>query len=310
MGKISQEKRMRRYFKIFEQIFHQPTLSLYDLSETTHISRNTVSRYLHDMYDEGMLKGPQIKLIPTTNYREYVYLLRFKNPFQVFEGLRGFPHILYHAMTFGDWNIMAITDRLLDFSQLVGFESVVRQGKRGYTYTPKVQHLTWEQAVKKADTYVLDFSSQREESASRRIGPPLTWGRKEWALYHAFKMNIRKKATPILRKLKIRYETYSRWMETLQVHATVHVGYYPDGYEKYLSYCFLLSSDYEESVHTIFSFLPSTPYIIEYGSHLLVFANVISSKISRNLFCTLYDMKRKGIIKGCNQAIVVFHCVH
>jgi hypothetical protein len=156
----------------------------------------------------------------------------------------------------------------------------------------------------------LHFSPEREEGKSRRVTPSLKWGKKEWALYHTFKLNIRKKATPLLRNLKIRYETYSNWMETLETHATIHVGFYPEGYEKYVTYCFLFSSEYEESVQDLFSRLPATPYIVECGNQLMVFVHIISSKISRNLFCTVYDMKRKGIIKGFKQAVAVFHCRH
>ena len=310
MGKISQEKRMRNYFKIFEQIYHEPTMPIYDISENAHLSRNTVSTYLNDMYASGIVIGPQIRMAPAPNYREYIYLLNFKDPFHVFEGLKGFPHVLYHGMTFGEWNIMVITDRLLDFSQLVGFETVVRQGVRGRSYTPKVEYLSWEEGFERADSYVQNFSQGREDYQSRRIGPPLNWGRDQWTLFRAFKMNLRQKASPLLRKIRVRYEVYSRWMESLKDHTTTHVGFYPEGYEKYMSYCFLFSSDHEEAVQTLFSCFPSTPYVIECGDQLMIFANLISSKISRNLFCTVYDMKRKEVIKGFKQAVAVFHCRH
>lgn len=308
MGKISQMRRKRNYFKIFEQIYETPSMSIYDISQKAELSRNTVSKYMKEMYAQGVLVGPQIRMKPAPNYKEYVYLMNFRNPFQVFEGLKGFPNVLYHVMTFGDWNIMAVTDRLLDFSQLVGFDSMVSQGMRGRSYTPKVEFTRWEDSFENSYGRVTQFTSTRSGYRDRRLASPLDWDEDMWKLYRTFKFNMRKKVTPTLRKIKVRYETYTKWMKTLEEHSTVHVGFYPDGYQTYMTYCFLFSSDYEDSVKELFSLFPTTPFILEIGNQLMVFTNMISSKITRGLFCTIYDMKRNGIIKGFRQAVAVFHC--
>lgn len=310
MGKISQMRRKRNYFKIFEQIYETPSMSIYDISQKAELSRNTVSKYMKEMYAQGVLVGPQIRMKPAPNYKEYVYLMNFRNPFQVFEGLKGFPNVLYHVMAFGDWNIMAVTDRLLDFSQLIGFDSMVNQGMRGRSYTPKVEFTRWEDSFENSYGRVTQFISTRSGYRDRRLASPLDWDEDMWKLYRTFKFNMRKKVTPTLRKIKVRYETYTKWMKTLEEHSTVHVGFYPDGYQTYMTYCFLFSSDYEDSVKELFSLFPTTPFILEIGNQLMVFTNMISSKITRGLFCTIYDMKRNGIIKGFKQAVAVFHCQH
>ncbi len=51
----------------------------------------------------------------------------FSDPFKIFKGLREFPHVLYHAVIFGSWNTVVITDRHLDFSKLIGFQSMLYQ---------------------------------------------------------------------------------------------------------------------------------------------------------------------------------------
>ncbi len=310
MSKISNRRRKVGYFKIFEQIFENPSISIYDISQESGLSRNTVSKYLREMMENGILIGPQIRMKPAPNYSEYVYLMNFTDPFQVFEGLKRFPHVLYHVMTFGDWNVMVVTDRLLDFSKLVGFESMVRQGVKGRSYTPKVQCATWEESFRKACEQVEHFSLTRTEYKDRPLGPSLDWEEDEWKLFHTFKFNTRRKVTPTLRRIKVKYETYTHWVETLEEHSTIHVGFYPEGYQNYMTYCFLLSSDHEESVMSLFSSFPTTPFIVELGNQLMVFTNMMSSEITRTLFCTIYDMKRKGMIRGFRQAVAVFHCQH
>ncbi len=307
MGTISQMKRKRSYFKIFEQIYGTPSMSIYDISQNAGMSRNTVSKYLKEMYAQGIIIGPQIRLKPAPNYKEYVYLMNFRDPFQVFEGLKGFPNVLYHVMTFGDWNIMAVTNRLLDFSQLVGFDSMVYQGMRGCSYTPKVACTRWEDSFENSYDHVDQFTSTPSAYKDRRLSSSLDWDEDMWKLYYTFKFNMRKKVTPTLREIKVRYETYTKWMKSLEEHSTIHVGFYPDGYQTYMTYCFMFSSDYEDSVRELFSLFPTTPFILEIGNQLMVFTNMISSRITRGLFCTIYDMKRQDIIKGFRQAVAVFH---
>lgn len=310
MGKTSNNKRKGNYHKIFEQIFENPTMSIYDISQKSGLSRNTVSKYLGEMYARNVLHGPQIRMNPASNYREYIYLMNFKDPFQVFEGLKGFPHVLYHVMTFGEWNVMLVANRPLDFSKLVGFESMVRQGVRGHSYTPKVEYTSWEESYQKSQELVAHFDPSRIEPKDRRVGPPLEWGEDEWKLFYTYKFNMRKKITPTLRKIGVRYETYSKWVQTLRDHCTIHTGFYPEGYQNYMTYCFLFSSDHEKSIRQLFSTFPTTPFMVEIGNQLMVFANMISSHITRKVFCIIYDMKRKEMIKGFKQAVAVFHCYH
>ena len=231
--------------------------------------------------------------------------MNFTDPWTTFRGLKGFPHVVYTAMTFGDWNTMVVTDRLLDFSRLVGFEKVVNQGTRYCSYTPKVEHRTWDESFKKVYEQLNRFVPVRDKYKDRRL-TSLQWGQDEWKLFYAFNF-MRKKVTPILRRIKVRYETYTKWMETLQDHCTIHTGFYPGGYKNYLSHCFLFFTDYEESVKSLFSLLPTTSFVMELDKQLLVFTHVTSSDVKRNLICLIYDMKTKKMIKWFRQAVALFH---
>ncbi|MGC1120524.1 MAG: hypothetical protein WBA22_05465, partial [Candidatus Methanofastidiosia archaeon] len=62
----------------------------------------------------------------------------------------------------------------------------------------------------------------------------------------------------------------------------------------------------EQTVKDLFSSFPTTPYIMEVGDNILVFASVVLSEIKRNLFCSVYDMKTQGIIKAFNHASLIF----
>ncbi|MBU7014068.1 MAG: hypothetical protein HXS43_04490 [Theionarchaea archaeon] len=309
MGELSRLRKTRNFHKIFEQIFEVPGIPIYEIAQKVGVSRNTASKYLQEMYEDQVLVGPQLRLLPTVNYKEFVYLMNFKNPFHLFEGLREFPHVLYHGMAFGDWNAMVVTDRLLDFSQLLGFENTVYQGVRYRSYTPKVDHLLWEKTFHRCADYMKTFTKRREHK-SRVLAPSLDWGEDQWNIYQAFRFNTRKTVTTTLKRIGVRYETYVAWIENLDSHCTVHAGFYPEGYETYMTYCFLFSTEYEQSIKTLFSFFPTTPVIIEVGDQLMVFVNVALSGVNRELFCSIYDMKARDIIQGFKQAVAVFHYPH
>ena len=296
-------KRLKQYYALYEQIYKTPTMSLYDLARTTRLSRNSVSKYLKEMYEHQILKGPHLAMKSGSNYTEYVYLMKFTDPQKVFKGLKGFPHVVYYAVTFGDWNTILVADRLLDFSQLVGFRSIVYQGVKYYSYTPKVDYTTWSESFSKIYEH-LQYTPVDEEK--NRVFTRVDWGDDEWKLYHAFKFDLRQKITPLLQKIGIGYGPYRQWRETLHNHCTVHTGFYPEGYKTYTCYCFLLSTEYHSMVRSVFSLFPTTSYFAEMDGELLVFVHVVSAEVKRNLFCLIYDLKAKGVIKGFKHAVILF----
>jgi len=300
---------MEKYYEIFEQIYESPTISLHDISTNVGLSRNTVSEYVKEMYATGIMVGPQIRMKPSPDYKEYVYLMDFSDPFQVFTGLKEFPHVVYHAMALGDWTTMVITDRLLDLSQLVGFHNMVYQGVRGYSYTPKPEYITWDESFTKVDKEMAEFAPEPSEHKDRQLNS-LDWGEDEWKLFRAFKYKMRKTVTPTLKKIKVRYEGYSKWMEDLKDNCTVHTGFYPEGFQNYMSYCFLFYTEYESLVKSLFSLFPTTSFIMEVDSQLMVFTSMPSSEVARELFCLIYSMKAESIMKRFNQAVALFYCQH
>ncbi len=291
-------KRIDYYYKIFEQIYEDPFLSIYDISRNTGLARNTVAKYLHEMYEKGILRGPSLSMKPASNYGEYVYLLKFTDPLVTMGRLKEFPHVLYNAATCGDWNTVVVTDHLIDFSRLVGFQKTVYQGERGCICTPKAEPLTWDECFKKASDSVKTLAL-KSEPKQRRLTLP--WGQDEWLLFHTFKNNLRQTVTPLLKKIHVRYETYLGWIKTLPNYCSIHTRFYPYGNCGVLS--FVLFTDYD--ARSVFSF-PVTPFMTEVGSQLFISVSVPSFDNLHNLFCTLYDLEAKKIIKTFIQAVVLF----
>ncbi|MBU7000813.1 MAG: hypothetical protein HXS51_08625 [Theionarchaea archaeon] len=70
---------------------------------------------------------------------------------------------------------------------------------------------------------------------------------------------------------------------------------------------FLFSTDYEQTVRRLFSYLPTTPFIVGVGNSLMVLMSTALSELKGNVLCCIYDVKTQKIIKSCNHAAVLFH---
>ena len=295
-------KELHNCCTIAQQLCENPLITIKLLAENAELARNTASKYLKRMYAQNLVVGPWMTLRPHQNYKEYVYLMNFTDPLLVFDGLRGFPHVMYHGVTFGDWNTIVITNRPGDFSRLKGFETMVYEGVKGLVYTPRPEYTTWGQCWERMYETLVQFNALKRERVHEVPVPFLDWGEDEWKLYHTFRFNMRKAVTPILRKVKVTYETYTTWMDTLKDHCTIHTEFYPEGRNIYNMHCFLLDSDHKHSVKSLFSWFPTTPVIMEVGTKLLAFLKVVHSDITRDMICTVCDMKTMHMVKRINHA--------
>jgi len=301
MGKITQTKRLKSYYKIYEQIYRDPLIYIAEISDNTGVSRNAVAKYLQEMYADNILTGPSLCMKPHTNYQEYLYFLNFSDPFTVFDGLKEVPNVVSRLITFGDWNIVLVTSKLLNFSVLQHFETVVEMYPRGISRTPKVEWTTWESLAH------IDINTDCEPDYHESRRNSLDWGPDEWKLFHVFKSNLRVKITPLLRKIGVRYDIYKQWKEELNDHCTIHTGFYPEGYREYMAYQFLFCTDRKPLLKSVFSQFPTTPVLTEMGDQLSVCVSVPFSDASKHLFCIIYNMRIQGVITEFSQAAALFY---
>jgi len=302
MAKIPKVQRTKDYCRIAGQLSDYPFIKVNSLAKKVRLHRNTVSRYMKKMYSHRKLIGPWMSLKPHTNYIEYVYLLNSTDPLSVYEELKEFSHIMYHAVTFGHWNTIAITSQLIDFSQLTGFQSVVYQGVKEYVYTPEIEYSTWDYSLKRMHRKLSQFTPFTPEYPNGNV-TSMNWGNDQWELYHAFKSNMRQRIMPVLRKIDVRYETFAEWKKTLKNHCTIHAEFYPQGVSTYANYCFLISTEYPHIVKSVFSMLPTTPVVIGTGDHVLVFVKT-SSAATEEMISVIRGMKKRRMINQVTHAIV------
>jgi hypothetical protein len=216
-------------------------MPILDIGKKTSLSRNTVSKYLIKMIEKSMLLPPFLALNPARNYTEYVSILNFDSPDFVFTQLKELPYILYSSFCALDWNVLTVSTKPFDFSQLCHFQSLLLQGERGTIVTP----LCSMNEDARFDMSTVDLDKIPKSNPPKRRN--LQWDESQWKLYDLFKYDLRRKITPTLKKGKLRYEDYTNWREELEKYCTIHTLYYPLGFFNYMHWFFLMKTDYDIS---------------------------------------------------------------
>jgi DNA-binding Lrp family transcriptional regulator len=303
MGKLTRKKRLENYFRIYGALHTDYTLPVYQLAKNTGLNRTTVSKYLKEMRKKDILVGPYLEVKSSKSYTEYMYFMNFQNPQNVFEYLKEFPRVVYHALAAGDWNTLVISVIPLNFSRLVGFKDMVYTGVKYGMDTPKIKFKEWSTCFDAVNNTLEKFSPG-SPCKNRELGPELEWGTRGWKLFSAFWKNPRKKKFLVLQNLDIRYEEYSLWVDSVKEYCSVNIRFYPQGYDHYVHQWILLDSQYEDQVKKVFSLFPSTPVIFQVGDRLLVEVAVITEVVT-NMVCSLLDMQTVGMVKSLQSAQIL-----
>jgi len=296
------KKRLLKYYKIYEQIYENPSIQLYQITKRTGISRSTVSRYLMEMYENAILKGPMAFLKPSSTDQRYASFCVFDDPLSVYQGLSGFPRVVSRTLCSGRWNVTIICESLLNFSVLKGFRQCVVQGAKGMTHLPKVPFLDWDAAL---DTIYGTVSTPQVQSTLYEKIPTIPWKPDEWILYHRFKYNTRMQAVSILKACNIRYEQYQRWNRQLPTYTSIRSAFYPHGIDRYFFLDFLFESQYHRQLASILGSLPATSIFFSVDRYLLGRIPILNKKEKDDLFTLIFHLGEKGYFSNFYQSMVI-----
>jgi hypothetical protein len=173
MVKKSVLNKLERCHRIYEQVYQDSLMPVYEIARNANLARNTVSKYLHEMLNQTSLLGPYLRMKATPTYREYVYLTNFSDPKRKFTALSCFPPVLDVVHTFGDWNTLLVTNQPLDITRMYGFQDLVLSEQKYSTITPKTEFISWKAAFAKASMILEDPgppSRLERGSTSLRLG--------------------------------------------------------------------------------------------------------------------------------------------
>jgi hypothetical protein len=302
MSKISIEKRLPRYHKIYKQIYEHPSIPSYQAAKNIGMARSTVSRYLIEMYDFSIIQGPFIFVRPAQNCHQYASFLNFKYPLDVYKSFKGFPHVVCRNLVAGPWNLLLICEKSMDLSSLKGFRHCVCHDVKSVTRLSKVVSLDWDQSMEKMYKAI---SPPRKKSTLYEEIPFLPWGEQEWTLYNRFKHNTRNRATSILKECGIRYGRYQKWVSELPKYTHIHPVFFPKRPQNYFIFDFLFKSEYHEQLSDILGMLPSTCVFFSVGEYLMARIALLDKKEKDDLFTFIFQLEENEYFTTFSQVVVI-----
>ncbi len=190
----------------------------------------------------------------------------------------------------------------MDFSEMKGFQNCIIQDAKSITYVPKVVSLDWETSLQKIHN-VMTPPNQKTTLYEEIAHNP--WDKKQWALYHHFKHNIRAPVMPILKQCQVKFEEYQEWFSELPEIANIQTAFYPQGVENYFIFDFLFQSEYQKQLANILGMLPSSSIFFSVGKYLLARIFLLDRKEKDDLFMLVSKLGKEGFFTDVHQTIVV-----
>lgn len=295
-------KKLKDYHKIYEQVYENPSIPLHQITRNTGISRSKASQYLQEMYKLSIMKGPLIFVKPAENYKLYAAFLEFEHPVPTYQEFSGFPSVIHRSLSLGDWNILLICEKLMDFSVLKGFNHCIYQGAKSVTCLSKVTSVDWDQSIKRIYSVI---SPPNQKSTLYEEIPYTPWDNKEWILYHKFRRHTRSRVMPVLRECKIRFEQYQKWLSELPQFVNIQPAFYPYGLDSYFFLDFLFQSECHKELTHILGMLPSTSVFFSVGKYLLARVSLLNKSQQNELLSLIFHLGDKGYYRTFHSAQVV-----
>jgi len=293
MTQLSEHERNHLKYQIYSFRYDDPWIPNKKVAKLVRRPTSTVDRYAKQAEEEGVLWNGSLGLRhPDRN----VSLLLFEDKWRTFKALQKYPAVGYLAVCQGDWDIMALYDGTMDFSQVPGYKGKIMEGWREEVFTPKVTFTTWESCFTRMEDFVNQGESLEKSKITCNLSYP-DWNEEEWKMYWYFRSNLRKKFCKLRKDYLISWRKYKEWKSTLKKYCTIMLEYYPEGYKAYDSITFCFRTDYENTLVELFSNFPTASFFYKVGEYLLANAFLPQDfEQQTRLYETLSQLLKKRIL--------------
>ncbi len=272
-SRLSEEDKLYLKYQIYSYRRDDPWISNKKVAKLTNHSITTVNRYAKEGEKQIVILNPQPKLYPHPDIK--ITLLVFENKYNAFEELKKYPGIRYMCLYHGDWDIVAVHDASVDFTEIPGYIETVVEGLYGPCLTPKTTYTSWEQFFESAKIFL-----EQEEKIQESIfdcNPRIPdWDKEDWEMYWYFIANLRRSFNELRKKTPISWRKYAEWKKSLADYCTILAGFFPEGSHSYLDMTLCFTTQYEKYVVDLFSHMPTTPGFTRAGEYVL--ANIFIPK--------------------------------
>jgi len=307
VSRLSDSQKEEVRYRIYEQLLQDERISLARMAKNLGLARNTVTSHYHYMIENEILLPPSLRLKMFDDLREYVYHLTFEKPVRVHQELEKNPHVVYHCVTSGAFDMVVITDTPVDFESHPRYKGCLLQGPRSdLVFPPKISQDTYEEAFCKIETRIKE--GPLEPSLLPTEFPPrkIVWTGLEWELFYDLKHNIRRPFTEIVEKHEISKWLFYRSYERIKENCIKIVSLFPKKRVNYSDFYFIFKTDYEKALADLFMQLPCGSMYWHVGDRMVTWINIVRTFSFKRFFGLLHWMDDNEIIEDLKYALGFF----
>lgn len=248
-------------------------------------NRDTISRYLNEAFEKGIITKPQLTLANHKKSTLYVYLLQCKeNRTKIFNALKTHPDVLYMALLNGDYQIL--------FTSRSNQVSPACSHTISPIFTPVyTSPQGWSYSEQQCLNIITDYT-YTENTLSRTVRRPLDWDPLDWKIYNTFRLDLRMSLKDAAALLNASYETIRLRLNKILPQTIQIVGFFPQGMGNYTNLFFLIKTPCERSFVSVLSKLQTSCLIWPLQDHLLCLVYFQNLSI---FFKSVYNLEKKKI---------------
>ena len=270
--RLSREEKERFYRAIYEILFSNPRVKIFEIAKMLGVDRNVSSHRLHEAFNKVYISKPQIRKRAYANMKEYLYFLKCENPAELFSKCLQNENTIYHAVMTGFANLWVVSKEELDFDC-----GIIVGGLRSDYHVSFAPNRLWETSIDIMEKRLQNFNPEDYESEGIIQTPfdeIIEWDSEDEKLFQEFNYDLRRPITPILRKNLISWGKLEKWMKKLSKCCTIITHYYPKKISAYDPYLYVFETDYEDFLINLFSELPTTSLFFKVSNKLCIYAHV------------------------------------
>lgn len=307
LSRLSKQQKREIHYRIYEQLLQDERISLAHMAENLGLARNTVTSHFAYMMENEILLPPSLRLRMFRDLREYVYLLSFEKPVQVYQELENNPDIVYHSVTSGAFDMLVIAKSPVNFESHPNFKECLLHGPRSDIFFPsRISRDTYAEAFYKVKQQLVDGEYERGLLPTAVPEREIVWTDTEWALFYDLKHNTRRKFTEIVKKHNVSKWSFYRSHERIMKNCVKIVSFFPEGRLNYSDFYFMIKTDYEKALTDLFMQLPCSSMFWHIEDRMVAWINILRTFSFKDFFGLLHLMDDHEIITDLKYALGFF----
>jgi len=305
MPKWSRRQIEAYYYSLYLLLLEEARMSFTKIGNYLGINNKSAAKLYRMALKEEVLFPPYLRLKSFPNFQEYIYFLKFRNAFSLFEKLKNDQRVIYESVCSGAFDLMVIANERIDFSMEHGFEYFILSGPRSDFIYNKVEK-------KSMDQYFAEFQDflKNEDFIKSEIKSPtrekLLWDDLDLALFKLLKHDLRMRYIKILRCLDLSKSVFYDHLHNVTEKCAVWTPYFPKNYPNYDEYFVLFKTSHENQLVDELKKTPVHCPIFKVKGWVYAYIMVEREFSQRVLFDTLNLMLSSGFVEEYRYSVPIY----